>query len=455
MKDLKRWIRFYDQKLGRYDVQRVLAESNLLKGDLLEILASWTEEQTNNKLRAKVALASLELIVPLTWPFELEEDKWTNNAHRHLPYLKLAQVEYKRAVLHHDTAKILKTAARLALPSFSVSRADRAPRDEGIIRLALYFFRNIAMLSHPANLPADVDEAEISRSTTIDAFHKQLIFDVLLTVSSSMGDQFALQDVIVLETLFYLLKGVDPEQLFMNDEQLTTTRHDELKDLMQKEKALLSDYKRYAPSRHNRFGTMMWMKRGDEKRTTLTGQGVISGPDRDLTSMDKAKKWNKPKFKGRKVDVEPSSDFVKKVDLTQSARKNLRRFMGQFLDSGFNPLFTHLRKTIERELERVQETHKTQFFYLISWFLKAECARRNAAKQQKEQQKASGVSSTPPTQDEGFAYVASVLNQETFILLSRLMQRSLDDKDWQELTAEMRCFTQIVSCFPFDSSICC
>lgn len=57
LKDLRRWIRFYDQRLNRYDVVRCLAEANLVKGDLLEILAAWPEQVTEERLKHKIALA--------------------------------------------------------------------------------------------------------------------------------------------------------------------------------------------------------------------------------------------------------------------------------------------------------------------------------------------------------------------------------------------------------------
>jgi replication fork protection complex subunit Tof1/Swi1 len=56
LKDLRRWIKFYDEKLGRLDVQRALAEANFVKGDVLEILANWPESSKDNRLRSKVAL---------------------------------------------------------------------------------------------------------------------------------------------------------------------------------------------------------------------------------------------------------------------------------------------------------------------------------------------------------------------------------------------------------------
>jgi replication fork protection complex subunit Tof1/Swi1 len=49
------------------------------------------------------------------------------------------------------------------------------------------------------------------------------------------------------------------------------------------------------------------------------------------------------------------------------------------------------------------------------------------------------------SEDESFNLVASVLNQETFVFLNRFMQKSLDEKKWQDLNAGMKCFTQIVS----------
>ena len=56
LKDLRRWIRFYDEKLNRLDVQRVLAESNFVKGDILEMLADWPETSKPDRLRSKVTL---------------------------------------------------------------------------------------------------------------------------------------------------------------------------------------------------------------------------------------------------------------------------------------------------------------------------------------------------------------------------------------------------------------
>lgn len=324
----------------------------------------------------------------------------------------------------------------------AVPLRERTPRDEGIIRIALYFIRNIAMLAPPNDAHMDTDEAEVSRSATIDTFQEQDLFQVILSIASSIGEDFVTQDVVILEILFFLLKGIDAEKLFMEDKKLNAKNTDELKDLMQKEKAMLAGYARHAPTRHNRFGTMIWMKRDDEKVTTISGQDVLGKAQASMDKMDATKKWNKPRQGRRKQDgSEEREEFDLPVSLTSSARKHIKAFVEEFLDSSFNPLFLHLRKAIERETERVETRHSRQYFYLVSWFLRAECARRRTMKERAADPKSPEVLSA---EDESYGLVAEVMNQETFILLNRFMQKSQDEKAWRDLNAGLKCFTQIL-----------
>lgn len=379
--------------------------------------------------------------MPLTWPFEIDPVEATVNHHRHGPYIQLAQIGYKRAILHFDRDRTLQTAIKIALPSMAVPLRERTPRDEGIIRIALYFIRNVVMLSPPTSVPMDIDEAEVSRSATIDTFHEQDIFQVLLSAASSIGEDFVVQDVILLEILFFLLKGIDAEKLFMEDKKLRSMGADDLKSLMQKEKAMLADSARNAPTRHNRFGTMVWVKRDDDKMTTISGQDALNA-QAGMQKMDQTKKWNKPRRPGKKVSGEQErEEFDVPVTLTATARKHIKAFVEEFLDSSFNPLFLHLRKAIERETERVEVRHPRQYFYLTAWFLRAECARRRTMKERAADPKSAAVLSA---EDESYGLVAEVMNQETFILLNRFMQKSQDEKAWQDLNAGMKCFTQIL-----------
>lgn len=429
-------MKLYDEKTHRYDVKRCLAEANLVRGDLLEILAQWPEEEQSSKLRNRIALATLELLVPLTWPLELDESTTANNL-RHAPYLQLAMVGYKRAVLNHDTAKILHAAIRVGVPAMATPRRDRSKRDEGVISIILYLFRNIAMIQQPPELPSQGDENDISRSVVLQQFSEQDVLQLLLTISSSIGDEFVEQDVVIIEVLFHLLKGIDPSSLWKEKKQLADEQTRELRSLLAKEKAMFAGYKRHAPSRHNRFGTMLWVKRGDDKLNTMTGQDVITSEQHTLDKMDKSKQWNKPKPRRKQVEGEDEyKDFGTEIQVDGPARRALRGFVEDFLDSGFNPLFNHVRRAIESERDRVMLIHSRQYFYLMSWFLQAEAARQKFRKAHTDAAK---------TADEtSFAYIASVMTQENFILLNRTMQKSMDDKSWKDVHATIMAFTQIL-----------
>jgi len=442
LKDLKKWLKLHDEKANRLDVARCLAEANLVKGDLLEILAAWPESATEDKVKSKVALACLELLVPLTWPIEKNDTQMTVNHHRHVPYLQLAQNSYKGAILEHESAMILRTAVRIGLPSIAVSSGERTTRDEGIIKLLLYFFRNVAMISAPANLPDEGKAGETSRSATIEAFHRQDVLALLLTISSNMGEDFNTQDTVIMEVLFHLLKGIDVEKLLLDKKQLKSQNNDELKSLLAQEAGMHRGYAKNAPTRHNRFGTMIWVKRDDAgKVSTVSGQDVLKDGQQTLSKMDQSKKWNRPKQ--RTKNEEAAHDrFDMPVSLTDSAYSHLRAFVEEFLDSGFNPLFNHIRRAIEREAERVLEAHQQQFFYLVSWFLEAERVRRRNKKEKDKKRRDKRLDEI--FEADSFALIASVLNQESFVLLNRFMQKCLDLKSWREVQAGMRCFTQIL-----------
>ncbi|KAI5236327.1 timeless-domain-containing protein [Aureobasidium subglaciale] len=438
LKDLSRWIRLYDDRINRHDVKRCMAEANLVRGDLLPILAQQGDKSDRSVLATKVALNCLDLLNTLTWPIERKEETMTINTHRHLPYIKLAQVEYKRAILHWESAHILRTAISVAIPAITQSRTERNPRDDSIIGVVLYFLRNIAIIAQPVDVPSQGDDNDINRLDTIHAFHQQNVLQLLLTIASSVTDEYPMHDIVLLEILFHLLKGIDPKDLFKNEKQLQDSRNHDFKALLDKEKAMNSSYARNAPSRHHRFGTMIWVKRPDEKVSTLSGQNVIFDEQKTMHQMDQSKLWNKPKPRKKNVEVQDeNNDFDNNVILDEPTRKIVRQFTEDFLDSSFNPLFNSLRRALTSEAERAQKYNTRQYYYLMGWFLQAERARQDLLKR-------NGKVHDAAVDDSPFAYIAAVMTQENFILLGRKIQQSLDDKEWSDLHACMRAFTQIL-----------
>lgn len=433
LRDIKKWIRFYDEKTGRMDVARCLADANLVTGDLVHILALWTENSSDDKYKLRIALACYELLAPLTWPIEKDKETMTVNHHRHVPVLELAQLKYKREIINFDKARLLHTAVRVALPSMAIPIGDRVQRDAGIIKLMLYFLRNIALISPPPGIKLDGDESQISRSATIDAFSYQDIFFTILTLASNMGEDFKTEDVIVMEIIFHIIKRVDVEKLFLDEQELGKARTAELAAAMKKEASMLRSYNRKAPTRHSRFGTMVWVQKSDGKVASLSGQGALADVSARERKMDESKTFRPPR-RAAKEDMEPK-DLGPPIILNARANKQLREFVEDFLDSGFNPLFQQVRKTLERDGVEVMQHHAQQFFYTVAWFLEAERARQKRKRAQK---------STSDEPVNSFQLVATVLNQEMFILVKRYLVKSYTDKDWRELNAVMRCFTQIL-----------
>ncbi|KAI1330148.1 timeless protein [Xylariaceae sp. FL0255] len=433
LRDIKKWIRFYDEKTNRMDVARCLAEANLIDGDLLHILATWPENATDNKFKARAALACFEIMVPLTWPLERDLDQMTINHHRHLPVLQLAQLGYKRSIINYDAAQILHTAVRVALPSMALSRGDRSARDEGIIKLVLLFLRNVAMITPPPGVKYDGDESQISRSALIDAFSYQDILITILTIASNMGEDFNQEGVILMEIIFHLVKRVDVNKLFMDDKQLSKKNANELAAMMNKEAAMHRPYNRKAPTRHNRWGTMLWVDRGDGKMSTVSGQDALLDAATRQQKMDSSKVFRPPR-RPMKEEMEPKH-LGPPVSLNTRSRQQLKRFVEEFLDSGFNPLFQHIRKKLDDQKDYIFEYHTRQFFYLVAWFLEAERVRKKANK---------STQSSNPSDVGTFNLVAGVLNQQMFITLNRAMAEAIESKRWQDLCATMRCFTQIL-----------
>ena len=435
LRDLKKWLRFYDEKTNRMDVARCLADCNIVCNDLLPIISLWTasDESAKSKFRSKCSLACYELLVPLTWPLERDEETMTQNHHRHLPVLELAQLGYKRDIINFDGACILNSAVRSALPSVAIPIGGRSARDSGIIKLVLYLLRNIAMIDVPSQVTYTDSESLIARSVTIDSFHYQDIFLFLLTLASNMGDDFRTEDLIIIETLFHLVKRIDPNKLFMSSSQAQKAESNELKALIHKEKTMVQGTSVKQQTRHSRFGTMVWVKRADGKVSTVTGQDALWDSGARKRKMDSSKIF-KPMRKAKKENMEPK-DLGRPVSLTSNAATQLRQFVDDFLDSGFNPLFQHARKSLEREAPYVLKHHKRQFFYLVAWFLQAERARKNAKKKDQKQD----------SDDVGsFNLVAGVLNQEMFIFVQRNLSYAFNEKEWVELGACMKCFSQIL-----------
>lgn len=232
----------------------------LVQDDLAEIIAMWRDTDTMVKPKHRIVLSCIELLVPLTWPLDKLNPEMTVNHHRHIPVLQQAQRKYKLALLNRAEGKVLSNIVRVTLPSLALSYTEWEERDDGIINLVLNLMRNLVAIEHPDPTEFDTGE-EIGRSATILAFERSNVFQFLLTIGGGIGDEFRMgQDLILLDILYHLFKGVDVETVFMGTKEEQEKMGRDLERILKIE----DDMKRNtgkAATRHNRFGTTVWMEK--------------------------------------------------------------------------------------------------------------------------------------------------------------------------------------------------
>ncbi|KAK9434066.1 timeless protein-domain-containing protein [Lipomyces doorenjongii] len=420
LKDLKRWIKAYDEKLNRLDVARAISKTSLVTEDLLQILTDWEVSRTQCTMNEfRTALACLELLVPLTWPLQLEGLRNTMATNKHKSHVERAQRLYKHSIINHPTQKVLQAVACVALPSISLTPRDRTPRDEGIIRLVLYFFRNIAMIESTSD--SILDEG---LTAAILAFAQQNIFDLINALGSGVSDVLKVIDLQLLELVFQIVKGIDPDTLHCKPSKSFVTKQAQstLSWLRVENESEIKS--KVAATRHNRFGTMTSLVVADKTRLTVSGQQALEDSGSAMDKLDKLKKWRRPPGGFRRTN----NDLQKKTLISGDAQKALANFVDEFLDSAFNPLFISIRKEIERESSRVEDHHEEQFLYLVSWFLSAELARQR----------------TIPNADHGFGLVAGVLDQQSLVTVTKLLRTAVENKHMRKLGYAMHCLKQII-----------
>ncbi|EWC44183.1 hypothetical protein DRE_06928 [Drechslerella stenobrocha 248] len=429
LRDIKRWLKAYDEKLDRLDVARCLSETNMVNVDLMEILShsSSSRDSARYPQYNRISLACVELLVPLTWPLDKTEITMTLNHHWHIATLRRSQVYYKKSVLAHPSKSILKACCVNALPAMMTPTSERSSRDDGVIRLVLYLFRNLLQIEHVEEESDDVREG-VSRSFTIASFNAQGIFGFLLSVISGVPENFEQQDVITLEVMFHLIQGVNLES-FVTPNTVSEPLHrgDYLSQMLQGGEGPKSTIR--SQSRHNRFGTTITFQKESGQRAVLSGHSVLVDEGAGLQKLDASKKWRKPQHTGKKQ----ASIFGAEVHLSQSAQESLYHFLLNAAHCGFSALFQSVRKAIERDSDRIVGTiNSTHLFYVGGAMIRFS----RSLKQNTNEATDGGCI--------GFGELSSLFYPETFIVLFRHIRECIELKSWDDVQAGCIYFTQVL-----------
>ncbi|SJM88085.1 related to Topoisomerase 1-associated factor 1 [Zygosaccharomyces bailii] len=467
LKDLKRWFRLVDENQNRWDVAMATAEYRILQDDLLPILIDWenksylahklNKQSVNKDYHDNVALLCVQLLVLMTWPLVLTDQ---STAKQVVVYseLKKHQLVYKKHLLMMEKGKVLKAASRLALKIIQMDKIDRNPRDNVILRLILNLFRNIVAIepgelnvtrrkqlsSKGINsvdmLPPNVSMDDISLNAVITAFHRNKVFGLILTLSSSLSSEFE-QDYInlpLMELMFYLTKDIAPGTLCIEkhekrEKNKVSDTGAELLNLLNKENTLKKNVIKNTSSRHSRFGALLSIQTPDSGRLTISGGGQNLLDDTiALKKLDNGKKWNKRSMQARDdvvVEGLPNSllNTVARTNLFQeSTMLTFTKFIDAFISSSFNPLLYSVTNHFTTDHDQMSTLEQTEYLLFFAWFVKYQrekCIKDIAA---------------------DITCVDHALRETSLILMSTLLRTGYERKNWAVAHAGMIAFNELL-----------
>lgn len=470
LKDIKKWIRSVDDKNNSSEVALACAECGLVNKDLTVILCQWDKPPTGvkrTKNTDKIMLSCLELLVLLTWPVEvnrktlLKDYTSKTNARR-------AQLLYKLHILSYRNGSTLKAVVRLGLRALQLPREDREPRDINILRLILFFIRNILFIeplpaskspkaiTNSADLPNGMRPEDIGLSAVLAAFDKNKVLLFLTSIAHAVQSEFNDDSfgVLVVECLSLLTRGVKTDSLFLgapkasvadisvNVPPASTATGLQLQDLLLEEGKRKRQQKNNVSTRHGRFGTLLTIQSSDNASYyTVSGQEALSSTLNTLDKLDRTKKWHKTS--AFKYD---SNEFVKNsvVYLNQSSLKILKVFVDELLLSGsYNNLLLFVGRHITNLsndhdlgrhgiLDSVDPQELASYFLTISWFFSYKRDRNYYYSKHKL---------TPREDEDSLDYgsVGSALNEVNFILLTSYFRSAYEAKDHDSLHVALIC----------------
>lgn len=466
LKDLKRWFRLVDENQNRWDVAMAAAEYRILQDDLLPILIDWENKSYlahkldkhsgNKEYHDNIALLCIQLLVLMTWPLVLT-DQSTARQVAVYSELKKHQLAYKKHILMIEKGKVLKAIIRLALKVIKVDRIERKPRDNLILRLILNLFRNVIAIE-PGELnvtkkkqlsakgitsvdmlPPSISMDDISLNAVISAFHKNKVFGLLLTLSSSLSTEFE-QDYInlpLMEIMFYLTKDIAPQSLFIQKHEErnnveVSAAGAELLNLLDKENTLKKNVIKNTSTRHSRFGALLSIQTPDSGRLTISGGGQNLLDDTTaLKKLDSRKKWNKRSMQARDdvvVEGLPNSllnSTTKSSFFQNSTMITFSKFIDDFISSSFNSLLHSVTNHFTTDQDQMSTLEQTEYLLFFSWFVKY------------QREKCANASFDINSVD-------SALKETSLILMSTLLRTSYELKNWSVVHAGMVAFRELL-----------
>ncbi|KAI9361536.1 timeless protein-domain-containing protein [Pilaira anomala] len=442
LRDLKRAIRTDSQNNER-TVLKALVEFNVIETDIVPLLLSFRKDR--NEVALRFILACVELLVPMTWPVEKRID---DEDQQDDPNLMSCYRKYKLDLLKEGVFEAILT---LIMNSVRIPQRDRSIIDQTTIRLGLYLFRNLTAIPDlNMSQSSNLEHIRMShmQETLMIRYYESDVTEFLLTIASNSAKQEGTTEwnVLVLESLYNLIKSVDPKDVFSHRMTKTSLDRADLEEAAAKLSGLLNienTKKRqkttYVPTRHNRFGGTYVLEWDSKKRISHSQVGGFADPTELIEGQ---KKTNRS---GRKRKLEDKS-LTRKVYQNNQSLMYLKLTAQSFIQSCFNAFYTRMMKDMLREDDKILANDYTRYYYTMKWFLEYHGYEQSAASRRRESNLDSTIEEDDidRTKDFDFSLVASALDLKTVLFCLRQMRTTLDNKQWFELQMAVDCLRQML-----------
>ncbi|KAG2232960.1 hypothetical protein INT48_008053 [Thamnidium elegans] len=440
LRDLKKAIRI-DSRNNERTVLKALVEYNVIETDIVPLLLSFRKDR--NEVALRFILACVELLVPMTWPVEkrIDDDEQEDD-----PNLMSCYRKYKLDLL---TEGVFESILTLIMNSVRIPQRDRSIIDQTTIRLGLYLFRNLAAIPD-LNISQSSNPEQIRMShmqeTLMMRYYEADVIEFLLTIASNSTklDGTTEWNVLVLESLYNLIKFVDPKQVFSFGITNGLERGDmldissKLSDLLTLENTKKRQKTGFVPTRHNRFGGTYVLEWDDKKRVSHSQVAGFADP----TLLIEGQKQSGRTGKKRKLE---DKALVRKVYQNAKSIMYLKLTAQSFIKSCFNAFYIRMMKDMLREDAKILANDYTRYHYTMKWFLEYHGYEQNSTMRRKEYNlDLPGQEIDHDAKDFDFSLVASALDLKTVLFCLKQMRITMDNKQWFELQMAMDCLRQML-----------
>ncbi|KAI8061721.1 timeless protein-domain-containing protein [Gongronella butleri] len=359
LKDLKRIIRV-DEVWAR----QVLIDLNVLETDLIPIIL--THKRLNTPIAERFVLACLEIIVPMTWPMpklmapDIHPDDQKTFRNMEASYRKM-----KHQLLEKG---IFEAALKICVKALQIPFRERSTRDEAVIRLMIYFWRNLTAISDPlASTMASGEKIYESalQELLFTRLFESRVMELILTIASNTGTTDSTEwNTVLLEILFNLLEHTSAKAAYdaTGEETPSSEMSGRLSAMLSSEKKVKKFSAEPAPSRHNRFGGSYMVQGWDGKKHVAMRQNAGYAKLDTIFSVQEKNLAGVKRKQLEETGAHPGYQGGR-------ALLYLKQFSQSFMESCFNPFFSSLFKSMQREDKLILETDHHRYYFTKCWFL--------------------------------------------------------------------------------------